>query len=214
MTDYTFKYTISVEEFKAFQTYWKNNQSFFRRSIFWIFAVIFFILGVLVAIDPVLNSIDTFDLVFGLFWSFSSFLLSTYFLFRNQLVVHFSIRRLQREGSELFKSQELFLTPEHVESRTALETSQLKWQAIFAFKNNENAFYLFLDKNRAIMLPLRVICDAGYEPENVLRDIKAWRAGAPSREMKCPTCDYELKGISVQGCPECGWAREAEDKKS
>lgn len=28
------------------------------------------------------------------------------------------------------------------------------------------------------------------------------------QDMICPECDYDLRGLTSRGCPECGWERE------
>ncbi len=156
------------------------------------------------------DSIGPNSFVAGVLWATMAVLVVSLFIFGDRLSYLFAIRRVRQDHREFLEPQVVAISNGGVSHRLSLSSSEFEWQAIHDITETDKAIYLKIDKFAALVLPTRVIRELGYQPEEVLKNMRAWRATEPSRELRCPKCNYSFEGLAVQGCPECGWARLSE----
>lgn len=119
------------------------------------------------------------------------------------------------ELGDLVGPQRLRAGPEGIVRATAIQEVRLAWAAFETLDASENLLILNGPYTAAVVIPRRAFptpqaadaaaaalrrwLDAGRAPPAAR--IAAYLA---DRDLPCPTCTYNLRGISSDRCPECG----------
>ena len=111
-----------------------------------------------------------------------------------------------------FEPQEIRLSQEYLTCSAYDGISNLRWHAVAVIDETPAHLFVRIGDNALIIPTTRFPSDAARR--EFISLARQYRQQAPSVMAKCPGCGYELKGVLVDGCPECGWRREASDTPS
>lgn len=102
------------------------------------------------------------------------------------------------------------LTQTHLSIAHPASDTLIRWHAFHQLVTTEKALYCFVDESSAHIIPRHAFQDDAAFQE-FIQQVRQYREQGPSVELKCPECSYDLTGIVIEGCPECGWHREADN---
>jgi len=214
MPGYAFEYSLTRGEYTAYLWYWWRRRPWYQRIVYRALAVVLVavcvlpIWGDMTATQGILYPFQTF------LWMFVCLVPAAFLVFFERLLIWWYTRQQMRGKDKVCDPQNISIDATGIESRSPLSATKVQWRTASGLIEDKEAVYLMLDEFGAVVLPYRVIREHGLDPAHVLRDLRVWRSQAPSRESKCPKCGYDLKALTVQGCPECGWARIGGDEGS
>ena len=101
-----------------------------------------------------------------------------------------------------------FFGPLGLSSHSASSSNWYSWEVVADIDETETHLFIYVGSYRAFILP-RAECDSSQSWDQLVATIRTLRSTAKNYLPQCPRCSFDLSGIPVEGCPECGWKRGA-----
>jgi len=90
----------------------------------------------------------------------------------------------------------------------AYQTLRHAWPGVESIDDDEQGVSIRTGALTSYFIPRRAFT-TGEEMTRFVKAARQWRSGAANWHNECPKCRYDLRGANREGCPECGWRREA-----
>ena len=112
------------------------------------------ILATLIIVEIFLNK-DKFDLTSTIISSIAGVGMYVFIIYRS----FNKIKKIPVDGGHILGQKEIEFTEEKYYSKTKNSEGSAEWSTIKSIEENKKSFYLYVDKNMAIMVPKRVFKD-------------------------------------------------------
>lgn len=179
MNEYEINVDLIIEDYTDYNlTFFNRSSRIFEAILFWFIPVIFIGIGIGMFLDPKVEN-KAVIIVVVVFLGLS-FLLSKLLVFICRKIHPAYIHALsKRKYKNAQKSALIKINENGIESKGELTTFFCVWKQIVKLSENENAIYVFINRNVAFLIPKRF-----FNSVDELSEVKTFISGHSGKEFR------------------------------